>query len=314
MRHIEAHEQVVDGLRINYYAAGMGEPLVLLHGIGDSACDWLPVMESLAATRRVIAPDLPGAGDSDKPAIDYSTRAQVPYLVGLLDQLGIERADLAGHSRGGIIALHTALAHPWRISRLMLVDSGALGKAISPTLVASTTPALAELAIYFDRTPVGALMRARLRSFLLFSRPWRTPDSWLDDQVRLTFMPGFLEATLAALRAQTDGLAQREVLLDRLPELTMPVQVIWGADDRVVPLEQAHNAVTWLPNGRLDIIADSGHIPHVEQPAVFSAQLQAFLHSTGATETTAEPVGSYQAGDGTPPPDQSFAPASEPYQ
>jgi 4,5:9,10-diseco-3-hydroxy-5,9,17-trioxoandrosta-1(10),2-diene-4-oate hydrolase len=97
------------------------------------------------------------------------------------------------------------------------------------------------------------------------------------EQCRLARSPGYLEAVVAALRAQIDTGGQREVLLDRLPRLQMPTLIVWGASDRVFPESQAREAVARLEQGSLELIPDCGHLPHVERPDAFVAALGRFL-------------------------------------
>jgi pimeloyl-ACP methyl ester carboxylesterase len=115
------------------------------------------------------------------------------------------------------------------------------------------------------------------RAALIFSRPWRTPRGWLKEQYRLARLPGFLEAQLATLRSQVGLRGQREVLLDRLPDLEPPTLVVWGGRDRVLPPSQAHEAIARLRNGSLELVPDCGHLPQVEHPERFAFTLARFL-------------------------------------
>jgi pimeloyl-ACP methyl ester carboxylesterase len=126
-------------------------------------------------------------------------------------------------------------------------------------------------------TPLGATARTWLRVPLLFARPDRVPPEWFEEQQRLTQLPGFLEAVIAALRAQINFEGQREVLLDQLPQLQMPTLVIWGASDRIFPKSQAQEAIAHLKQGSLEIIPDCGHLPHIERPGDFVSALGVFL-------------------------------------
>jgi 4,5:9,10-diseco-3-hydroxy-5,9,17-trioxoandrosta-1(10),2-diene-4-oate hydrolase len=152
------------------------------------------------------------------------------------------------------------------VSALGLVSSTGLGRTISPALSLLTLPGYGESAIALCKTPVGARQRAWGRAALLFARPWLAPPAWLAEQYRLARTPGFLEATLAALRAQVGPGGQREVLLEELPALTMPILIVWGARDR----EERHPA----------FIPDCGHLPHVERPDRFAEVLGRFLGET----------------------------------
>ncbi len=274
---IEEQNVEINGLPIRYLSAGEGPPLVLLHGAGDNALDWRLVMPTLAATHRVYAPDLPGSPDSARPAADYSPALFERFVVTFVNSLGIGRATYVGNSLGGLIALRLALSEPARVAALVLVDSAGLGYAINPAFTSVNVPGLAEAAIPFWRTPVGAYQRAWGRTALLFAHPTSVPREWLAEQRRLALAPGYLEAHLTVLRALVSPLGQRQVLVDRLPFLKIPTLVVWGARDRVFPQSQAREAVSHLQEGSLALIPDCGHMPHVERPDHFLVAFEVFL-------------------------------------
>lgn len=274
---VEKQQIEVDGLLTRYLTAGEGPPLVLLHALGESALDWRWVIPKLARTHRVYAPDLPGFGDSAKPSADYSSAFFTRFVASYLDTLKIEHTALVGNSLGGLIALRLALSEPERVRTLSLVSSVGLGREVSYALRSSTLPAYGELAIAWSKTPFGAAQRAWLRSMLLFARSRLAPIEWMREQRRLAQLPGFLEAELATLRALANIGGQREVLLDRLPNLEVPTLVVWGTSDRIFPSSQGREAVARLQDGSLNLIAGCGHLPHIEQPNRFVAALDRFL-------------------------------------
>ena len=274
---IEEHRVDVRGLTTRYFAARAGRRLVLLHGDGESAFDWSWTLPALARTRRVYAPDLPGSGENEKPAADYSPAFLERFAASFLDAAGIGRAAVVGSSLGGLVALRLALSEPSRVSALVLVASSGLGRAVNLGLSALVVPGYGDLAVGWAGTSAGAAQRARGRARLLFARPGRAPKAWVSEQYRLARTPGFLAAQLAALRAELDPLGQREVLLDELPSLTMPTLLVWGERDRVLPVWQARPAPARLPEGSLEIIPDCGHLPHVEWPDRFVQALDGFL-------------------------------------
>jgi len=252
--------------------------LVLLHGAGDNALDWRWVMPALAASYRVYAPDLPGSPDSARPAGEYSPAFFERFTAGFLDALGIERAVFIGNSLGGLIALRLALSQPARVTALVLVDSAGLGRAVNPAFTSVNVPGLAEAAMPFWRTPIGANQRAWGRTALLFAHtPENVPCEWIAEQCRLALSSGYLEAHLTVLRTLVRPLGQREMLVDRLPSLEVPTLVIWGTRDRVFPESQAIEAVSNLQEGSLALIPDCGHMPHVECPDRFLAALGGFI-------------------------------------
>jgi len=255
---------------------------VLLHALGESAFDWRWVLAKLARTHRVYTPDLPGFGVGAKPAVDYSPAFFERFAVGFVDALGLRRAAVVGNSLGGLVALRLALFEPSRVGALILVDSAGLGRSATFVLRSLTAPGYGELAVAWAKTPPGAAWRAWSKAQLLFAHPRFAPAAWTAEQCRLARSPDFLEAALAALRAQLDLQGQREVWLDRLAHLEMPTLVVWGARDRVFSPSQAQDAVARLPEGSLALIPDCGHMPHVERPDRFVNVLEEFL-GTGSS-------------------------------
>jgi pimeloyl-ACP methyl ester carboxylesterase len=250
----------VDGLGTQYLEAGVGPPVLLLHGHEQSATGWRWVLPALARTHRVLALSLPGHGETD-PAVGGHApgRDLAPFVAGFLDALGVGALDVVGHSAGGVVA------------------SAGLGRHCNPLLALDTLPGLGELAILLARMPGGNLQRTSMSAALLFAQPWRVPAEFFTEQQALGMRPGQLEASTAMARALFDANGQREVLLDQLPTLDMPTLVAWGASDYVLPAHQAHHAVALLPRGRLSMFPDCGHLPHVERPEQFAAVLTDWL-------------------------------------
>ncbi len=274
---VEERNIDVGGLPAHYLTAGEGPPLVLLHALGESALDWQWVLPALARTHRVYALDLPGFGYSAKPSAEYSPAFFARFVGAYLDALGLERPAVVGNSLGGLAALRLALSEPARVGALGLVASAGLGREVTYALRLPTLPGYGEAAVVWGKTPLGAFQRAWSRVPLLFGRPERVPAEWITEQTRIAQLPGFTEATMAALRAQVDLGGQREVLVDQLPHLPMPTLVIWGERDRVFPYSQGQRAFSRLRRGTLELIPDCGHLSHVERPDRFAAILGEFL-------------------------------------
>ncbi len=272
----------VGGRSVRHLTSGEGPPLVLVHALGENALDWSWVLPALSRGHRVYAPDLPGIGGDGGVVTDHSPAFFASFIAAFLDALGIERAAIVGNSLGGHIALRMALSEPARVSALGLVGSAGLGRTVSPALSLLALPGYGEAAVALSKTPVGARQRAWGRTALLFGRPWPAPSAWLAEQYRLALTPGFLEATLAALRAHVGPVGQREVLLDRLPDLRIPTLVVWGTRDRVFPGSHARAALSRLPDGSLSLIPGCGHLPHVEHPDRFAGILGRFLDERGS--------------------------------
>lgn len=275
---LQERRVTVGGVETRYLEAGTGSVLLLLHGHEQNAAGWRHVMPALARDRRVIAVSLPGHGDTAPPAAGYApSRDLAPLVADFLDSLDIRTVDLVGHSVGGTVALHLALDDPARVRTLTLVASAGLGRGVNPLIALDTLPGLGEWAIMLSRLPGGHLQRTTLLAAMLFAQPWRVPADFFTEAHALGRRPGQLEASTALARALFDVSGQREVLLDRLHTLTMPTLVVWGSWDLVLPARHGRAAVRRLPYGRLALFRACGHLPHVEQPDRFVAELRILL-------------------------------------
>ena len=266
----------VAGAAAQYLEAGSGPPLLLVHGHEQSATTWRWVIPALARTHRVLAVSLPGYGGTAAGTHTPGGDA-TPFVAEFLDTLGIGSLHVVGHSAGGVVALRLALADPARVRTLVLVASAGLGREVHPLLAVDTLPVVGELAILLSRLPGGAMGRTTMSAAMLFAQPWRVPAEFFTEQHDQGRRPGQLENSTATARALFSSTGQRQILLDRLPAVTAPTLVVWGGCDYVLPARQAQVAVDLLPHGRLALLPDCGHLPHVEDPVRFAAILNAWL-------------------------------------
>jgi len=278
-RAVVVHDRrvTVDGISAQYLEAGTGPTLLLLHGHEHGATSWRWVIPTLARAHRVLALSLPGHGDTPRADTYAPGSDTAPFVADFLDALGVGPLHVVGHSAGGAVALRLALAAPARIRTLVLVDSAGLGREVHPLLAVDTLPLVGELAILLSRLPGGDLGRTGMSAAMLFAQPWRAPAEFFTEQHDRGRRPGQLEASTATARALFDATGQRQMLLDRLPTITAPTLVVWGASDYVLPSHQARTAVDLLPDGRLALLPDCGHLPHVEHPDRFAAVLGDWL-------------------------------------
>ena len=275
LQHVQIH-----GHDLGFRMAGEGPAILMIHGIAGSSGAWREVMPALAEQYTVIAPDLLGHGQSAKPTGDYSLGAYANVLRDLLGVVGIPRATVVGQSFGGGVAMQFCYQNPEWCERLVLVDSGGLGREVSWLLRFMTLPG----AEYLMPIIFPPFVRARgdELSRLLYSRGirmprigemWRSYASLTDGANRQSF--------IRTIRSVIDPGGQTVSAMDRL-YLTqqVPTLIVWGEHDSIIPVSHAHDAHAAMPNSRLEIVAGAGHFPHVEAPADFLRALRDFMETT----------------------------------
>ncbi len=261
----------IDGVRLHYQETGSGPPLLLIHGYTSSTYTWKDVFAPLSAKYRVIAVDLKGFGFSDKPAGDYTRRAQAILVVHLLDYLQIEQATLVGNSLGGEVALNCAILYPQRISRLILLDSAGLpqppGAATLSPAAASwpvVGPVLTALALTSDKLVRQGLQKS-------FADPSQVTDGHVAYYYRfLQTRDGQRAAYLTRVQAGQFPVAPE------LAKIRQPTLLIWGAHDRIIPLASGQRFNELINGSRLIILPDGGHVPQEEMPARIVQEIMAF--------------------------------------
>ena len=292
---VRRESHVVHGYRRAYLVAGprlgTAPVLWLIHGIGDSSRTWEGVLPLLANEHTVVAPDLLGHGASDKPRADYSIGGFANGMRDLQVVLGIERATIVGHSLGGGVAMQFAYQFPERVERLVLVASGGLGSEVNPLLRAAAIPG-ASFAIaassrpVFQRAVIG--LGRRLTRFGILDKNdvedvaviW---EGLRDESTRKAF--------LRTLRAVIDVKGQAVTSHDRLYlAADVPVLLVWGDRDPMVPVTHAARAAEALPHAQLSIIPRSGHMPHRTAPEAFASSVRSFVASTQAATHDADQI------------------------
>lgn len=268
----------VNDLQVHYKVEGQGEPAILLmHGFLSNLFSWREVLSPLSETRTVIAFDRPAFGLTERPVEwsgknPYSPDTQVELVVGLMDKLGLEQVVLVGNSAGGTLAAMTTLYYPQRVQALILVDpaiysQGGTSDWIRPFL---KTPQMRRLGPLFVRQ-VKTLGRD-------FGRlAWHNPERITEE---------IWEGYTKPLQAQNWDkalwefiLASRTIKLEpELAECQLPVLVITGEDDRIIPMEQSMRLASQLPNAEFVILPNCGHIPQEECPQDFLNAVNTFLN------------------------------------
>jgi pyruvate dehydrogenase E2 component (dihydrolipoamide acetyltransferase) len=253
----------VAGRRLRYLELGEvdGPPVLLVHGFGADLNTWMFTQTALAARRRTVALDLPGHGGSAKEVGVGDVESLTDAVEGALGALGVERVHLVGHSMGGAVAISQALHRPERIASLTLIASAGLGPEIN--------------ASFID----GFVRMARRREAvevigLLVHDPALVSRAMVEDVLRYKRLDGVSAALAKIAQAWFPGGRQSLDLTGRIAELAMPVQVIWGRDDRVIPVAHAEALANRLPVRILDA---AGHLPHMEKAGEVNRLIEQFI-------------------------------------
>lgn len=264
---------------VSYVDQGEGPPILLVHGLGGSWRNWLENIPFLADDHRVVALDLPGFGLSPMPGLPVSMPAYGDLVSRFADLVGLDpETHLIGHSMGGFISTEAVTAEPERFSRLSLVSAAGISFATISGPRKSVTAAIVKMMI-----PVAAsrmernLGRKRLRSASfagVIAHPGKIGNEilWELGYYATIRSPGLFDAAFAL-----GGYDNREALAG----IDIPTQVIWGQQDRLVPVGAAYSYERRIPDSELSLVDDCGHMVQLERPARFNGEVSRF--STGTS-------------------------------
>jgi pimeloyl-ACP methyl ester carboxylesterase len=259
----------VNGLSLHYLDVGQGPPVLLLHGMGGSLANFPRTIELLSRSRRVVALDLAGFGLSDRPRdADLTPQGQARLVRGLMQALGIEQADVIGHSLGGAIALHLAARYPESVRRLVLVSSAVPGRLIPWFLRPFWFPPVV-------RTIVALCLHCGpAREWMWRAGVW-SADVLTPELRRAMRLPSLVRGTTDAITRVGLALAREEPL--DLSQVRQPVLLLWGAEDRWVDLKSARRLLRTLPDARLEVVPRARHMVLEERPDEAHAAILSFL-------------------------------------
>ncbi|MFO7167100.1 MAG: alpha/beta hydrolase [Chloroflexota bacterium] len=251
---------VIDRQVVHYEVLGRGRPVLFLHGWMGSWRYWFPTMQHVAEHFRAYSFDFWGFGDSRRPATPESIQNYSDQVIRFLDELGIDRVLLVGHSMGGMVALKTAIAHPRRIARVAAVGAPIDGDSLSWLLKLTDRPVLAEL---FART--RWLRRFAFRHFLGETND-PAVNEILDDSVKSSSTT--LQRAVASM--------WRTDLRPELPRLTVPTLIVHGGRDEIVNPNQA-DLFNNIPSAQVVVMPESRHFPFLDEAELFNEVLLRFL-------------------------------------
>jgi len=280
-RYARSGRVVAGGIDTFYLECGSGSPVVLLHGLGATNASMLTTLWALSRRHRVIAPDLPGHGESGKPSTRYDAAFYARWLIALLDGLGLQQPDLVGNSLGGRVAIEVAISAPNRVGRLALLAPAPVVHRLRRLVpfVRLLRPELAAVPLPVGQAQALAALRA------LFAQPSRMRSEWFEaaaaEFARVWRMPGARVAFFSSLR---------EIYLEephgesgfwrRLATMSRPALLLWGERDPLVPLAHARALSKALPHATSVILEDCCHVPQYELPELTNRLLNRFLNTT----------------------------------
>jgi len=276
IERMPVHTVLVHGQRIAYLDVGEGPSVILIHGFGGSMWQWEYQQHALSQHFRVLTLDLPGAGLSDKPEIDYRPDQMLDFVVGFMDAVKTPQATLVGNSMGAGLAIGMALAHPTRVDKLVLVDGlpqHIMEKLTSPSVRRALETSAPSWLVSFGSWLFGGLMIESVLKEFVHDPALLTP-AVVERSNRNRQRPGLIKPIMAVrenLPLWESGFATR------IGEITHPTLVLWGEEDRVFPVAVGIEIHQTIKGSRFIRIPQAGHIPQWERPDLVNQELITFI-------------------------------------
>ncbi len=275
------HRREVDvvGARVNYVEMGEGPPAVFVHGLSGAWQNWLEQIPQFARTHRVVAADLPGFGASPMPPWSISIPAYGRFVRDFCERLGIERCSLIGNSMGGFIATEVAITDPERVDELVLVSAAGITWARArrepARMIGRLGRAAAPLALKMQMSGMTrpGLRHRAFRGVFFDPSSLRREVLW-ENVVPALRSPGYFDAITNLVGYD---------IRDRLEEIEVPTLIVWGRNDRVVPVPAAFAYQRRIgDNAELEILDRCGHVPQLERPVRFNRVVDRFMATHGS--------------------------------
>ena len=264
----------LNGHSTHYVEKGAGEPLILIHGFFYDSYMWNKNIDALAEGFKVYALDLWGFGYSTRDPLDYGYPLYADQLLKFMDTLNIERASLIGQSMGGGTCILFSVNHRDRVNKMILVDAAGLPNPLPLMGKIVNLPMLGEFLVNLKG---NFYRKMALSSIYIHDKAFIT-DTYLDNVTRFHKVKGTTEASLKILRKQFFDTLSDEIR--KLGELDVPILIVWGRQDKSVPLKCGQEMHKTLKGSRLEILDQAGHCPHDEQSERFNELALGFLSSS----------------------------------
>jgi pimeloyl-ACP methyl ester carboxylesterase len=266
----------VGNVNSRYWSAReKGSTVILLHGVGCSVEFWERNIAALAREHRVFAVDIVGFGRTDKPEVVYTFELMADFVLDFMNTMGIDKASLVGNSMGGGISMTVAAQAPERVNKIVLVDPVGLGRGLSPVMRLMTLPVIGNVLTKPSRKGVVRQMQ------LCLYDPSQASDDFIDRVTAIGTLPGNQRSFLSLLRETANIVGVKKGLVAdfsaRLKKIKTPILVIWGRQDRILPVSEGEAAVERMGDVRLHVMDKAGHLPQIDKPEEFNATVLDFL-------------------------------------
>ncbi len=261
----------LDGRKTHYIEKGEGEPVILLHGFFYDSYLWAANMDVLAQHFKVYALDLWGCGYSTREPLDYGYQLYADQVLLFMDSIGIQRASLVGQSMGGGTAIQFCVQHRQRVNRLLLVDAAGLPNSLPLMAKIFNLPRVGELFLGLN---TDAIRKKGLGDSFIHNRDLIT-DSYFENVTRTQKIENSTEVGLTIIRKQFFDKLSDEI--HRLAQMEVPVLIVWGREDKAIPLRCGQEMHRTLKGSRLEILDNAGHVPNFERAKEFNQLAVDFL-------------------------------------